>query len=105
MNFWVNFITPGYKKAKNRDFYCRFFCYYRWYCWSVTNHSFEALVPTDVRCRRRPKRRPCAGEVFAFLNEETGMIQWNCFTCRDSGISFDRFQDISGYCGIIIVDK
>jgi hypothetical protein len=56
---------------------------------SVTSHSFEALVPTGVRCRRRPKRRPCKGEVFAFLNEEVGAIQWNCFTCGDNGFIYE----------------
>jgi len=52
---------------------------------SVTSHRFEALVPTGVRCRRSPKRKPCSGEVFAFLNEETAAIQWNCFVCGDNG--------------------
>jgi len=56
---------------------------------SVTSHSFEALVPTGVRCRRRPKRRPCPGEVFAFINEEIGAIQWNCFKCGDNGFIYD----------------
>ena len=56
---------------------------------SVTSHSFEALVPTGVRCRRRPKRRPCKGEVFAFINEDIGAIQWNCFTCGDNGFIYD----------------
>lgn len=56
---------------------------------SVTSHSFEALVPTGVRCRRRPKHKPCTGEVFAFLNEEIGTIQWNCFTCGDNGFIYD----------------
>lgn len=69
---------------------------------SVTSHSFEALVPTGVRCRRRPKRKPCKGEVFAFLNEEIGAIQWNCFICGDNGFIYDwkntkwdmRFTDL-----------
>ena len=56
---------------------------------SVTSHRFEALVPTGVRCRRRPKRKPCTGEVFAFLNEDTGAIQWNCFKCGDNGFIYD----------------
>ncbi|MGB6866228.1 MAG: hypothetical protein WBE11_11100 [Candidatus Aminicenantaceae bacterium] len=56
---------------------------------SVTSHSFEALVPTGVRCRRRPKRKPCRGEVFAFLNEEITAIQWNCFICGDNGFIYD----------------
>ncbi|MBN1221832.1 MAG: hypothetical protein JXB23_01195 [Candidatus Aminicenantes bacterium] len=56
---------------------------------SVTSHSVEALVPTGVRCRRRPKRKPCTGEVFAFLNEDTGAIQWNCFKCGDNGFIYD----------------
>lgn len=69
---------------------------------SVTSHFFEALVPTGVRCRRRPKRKPCKGEVFAFLNEEIGAIQWNCFICGDNGFIYDwentkwdmRFTDL-----------
>ncbi|MFC2165403.1 hypothetical protein ACFLT2_10470 [Acidobacteriota bacterium] len=69
---------------------------------SVTSHAFEALVPTGVCCRRRPKRKPCTGEVFAFLNEETDAIQWNCFTCGDNGFIYDwentkwdmRFTDL-----------
>jgi hypothetical protein len=56
---------------------------------SVTSHSFEALVPTGVPCRRRPKRKPCTGEVFAFLNEEINAIQWKCPTCGDNGFIYD----------------
>jgi len=56
---------------------------------SVTSQRFEALVPTGIRCRRRPKRKPCSGEVFAFLNEETSAIQWNCFKCGDNGFIYD----------------
>lgn len=56
---------------------------------SVTSHSLEALVPTGVCCRRRPKRKSCRGEVFAFLNDETRAIQWNCFLCGDNGFIYD----------------
>jgi hypothetical protein len=56
---------------------------------SVTSHSFEALVPTGVPCRRRPKRKPCTGEVFAFLNEDINAIQWKCPTCGDNGFIYD----------------
>ena len=56
---------------------------------SVTSHSLEALVQTGVRCRRRPTRKPCAGEVFAFLNGDTSAIQWNCLKCGDNGFIYD----------------
>jgi hypothetical protein len=69
---------------------------------SVTSHTFEALVPTGICCRRRPKRKPCKGEILAFLNEETKAIQWNCPVCGDNGFIYDwevtnwdiRFSDI-----------
>jgi hypothetical protein len=52
---------------------------------SVTSHSFEVLVRTGVRCRRRPKRKPCRGEIAAFLNGETKNIEWVCPECGDAG--------------------
>lgn len=69
---------------------------------SATTHSLEALVPTGIGCRRRPKRKPCRGEIYAFINEETSAIQWNCFLCGDNGFIFDwqntnwdmRFSDL-----------
>lgn len=56
---------------------------------SVTSHSCEALVRTGVCCRRRPKRKPCKGEILAFLNDETKAIQWNCLVCGDNGFIYD----------------
>ena len=56
---------------------------------SVTSHSFEALVRTGVGCRRRPKRKPCRGEIAAFLNEETKEIEWACPVCGDAGFIAD----------------
>lgn len=56
---------------------------------SVTSHSFEALVRTGVCCRRRPQRKPCKGEILAFLNDETKAIQWNCPVCGDNGFIYD----------------
>lgn len=75
----VDLTGPGRKLA---EFICSL-------VQSVTSHSFEALVPTGIRCRRRPKRQPCKGEVFAFLNEEINAIQWNCFICGDNGFIYD----------------
>ena len=46
-------------------------------------------MQTGIRCRRRPKRKPCRGEIHAFLNEDTGAIQWNCFICGDNGFIYD----------------
>jgi len=56
---------------------------------SVTSYSFEALVRTGVCCRRRPKRKPCQGEILAYLNEETKTIQWDCPVCGDNGFIYD----------------
>lgn len=56
---------------------------------AVTGHAFETLVRTGVCCRRRPQRKPCKGEIFAFLNEETKAIQWDCAVCGDNGFIYD----------------
>jgi hypothetical protein len=40
----------------------------------------------SVKCRRRPKRKPCLGEVFGFINPEADDIMWMCPKCHDRGI-------------------
>lgn len=69
---------------------------------AVTSYILEISVATGVRCRRRPKRKPCKGEVYAFLDDEQGIIEWHCFICGDRGHITDwentqwdmRFSDI-----------
>ena len=45
-------------------------------------------VPTDsgVACRRRPRRKPCPGRIFAVLYPESKEIHWHCPCCNDQGI-------------------
>ena len=52
---------------------------------AVTSYTQEISVATGFRCRRRPKRKPCKGEVYAFLNDEQGIIEWHCFIYGDRG--------------------
>jgi hypothetical protein len=39
-----------------------------------------------VKCRRRPKRKPCHGEIFGFIIPETDQIMWMCPKCNDRGL-------------------
>jgi len=45
-----------------------------------------------VKCRRRPNRRPCNGEIVGFLHPNTLEIEWECPLCGDNGV-------ISGWKG------
>jgi hypothetical protein len=46
----------------------------------------EAGPITTVRCRRRPGRRPCPGEIEAEIDAETMDILWLCPVCGDNGV-------------------
>lgn len=39
-----------------------------------------------VRCRRRPGRRKCPGEIVAMLEMDTDAIVWQCPSCGDNGV-------------------
>ena len=58
----------------------------------VTTRQKDALA-TGVRCRKRPKRRRCPGEIIAFIDEQEA-ISWSCPVCEDNGV-------ISGWKGTI----
>lgn len=47
--------------------------------------AWDDTLPIDsaIRCRRRPRSRPCPGHVRACSIE--GVIQWSCTRCRDNG--------------------
>lgn len=47
--------------------------------------AWDDTLPIDsaIRCRRRPRNRPCPGHVRAWCVE--GTIQWSCTRCRDNG--------------------
>jgi len=39
-----------------------------------------------VTCRKRPKRKPCHGEVFGFIIPDSGNIMWMCPECNNRGL-------------------
>ena len=53
---------------------------------AATSYAFEISLPTGIRCRRRPKRKPCQGEIFAILDKKNNSIEWFCSRCDDNGI-------------------
>jgi len=69
---------------------------------AATSYSLEISLPTGIRCRRRPKHKPCQGEINAFLNNDNNTIEWYCPQCGDNGFITDwentkwdmRFSDI-----------
>lgn len=48
--------------------------------------SAEPDDPLGVRCRRRPGRRPCPGEIEGFIDPESNQIHWACLVCGDNGL-------------------
>jgi hypothetical protein len=38
-----------------------------------------------IRCRRRPGRKPCVGEIETDIDTETGQIVWWCPACGEEG--------------------
>lgn len=48
---------------------------------------------TGVKCRRRPGRKPCGGEILAIIDKRNDFaINWHCSICDDNGL-------ISGWQG------
>jgi hypothetical protein len=47
----------------------------------------ELVIPAEyqVRCRRRPGRKPCPGMVEVDLDPETEDVVWWCPVCGDNG--------------------
>jgi hypothetical protein len=58
--------------------------------------AVEAGIPVDVqpRCWRKPKRKPCPGELEISLNPDTKQIHWLCTECGDEGV-------VTGWSGLI----
>jgi len=52
----------------------------------VTSWSSTEEGRSPVRCRRRPRRRPCRGWIRANLDPESGEIVWICPICEDRGV-------------------
>ena len=38
-----------------------------------------------VRCRRKPGRKQCAGEIESYIDPEDDAIVWRCPVCGDNG--------------------
>lgn len=39
-----------------------------------------------VKCRRRPKRKPCQAEIIGFIDPESDDVMWMCPKCHDRGL-------------------
>jgi hypothetical protein len=40
---------------------------------------------TSLKCRRRPGRKPCPGEILSWRKKETDSIKWECSQCGVGG--------------------
>ena len=52
----------------------------------ATTLSVNGSAKTKVRCRRRPGRRLCPGEIETDIDVVTEEIVWWCPVCGDNGI-------------------
>jgi hypothetical protein len=41
--------------------------------------------PTSIRCRRRPRRRPCGGLLTLYFDVDNFDVLWFCPECDDHG--------------------
>lgn len=53
---------------------------------SVTSCFPDGTPSRKVRCRRRPGRRRCEGEIQAIIDAPTQEVRWACPLCRDNGV-------------------
>ena len=51
----------------------------------ATTESWRGPDQTAVRCRRRPRRKRCAGEIETDIEPDTDAIIWWCSDCDDNG--------------------
>ena len=61
------------------------------YATSIAAGLSVASIP---KCWRRPKRKPCKGELDIDLDHTSGHISWCCEVCGDEGV-------VSGWEGLI----
>ncbi len=62
---------------------------------AVTSRKDQNLTSIGIRCRRKPRRKPCPGEILALTDAENYFsISWHCTVCDDNGV-------ISGWQGTI----
>lgn len=53
---------------------------------TLTSHPPGELRQTAVKCRRRPGRRPCGGQIRAVIEVGSGGISWACPACGDNRV-------------------
>lgn len=58
----------------------------------ITAELGDVTYFPKARCRRRPNRKPCPGEIDSILDPETGAIVWACPVCGDNG-SIQGWED------------
>ncbi len=58
-------------------------------------------MDTDIRCRRRPGKKPCPGHIQVYRQGHSAPIEWHCSSCDDQGIisnwkesTWDLSQDL-----------
>jgi hypothetical protein len=62
---------------------------------AVTSSKDQNLPSIGIRCRRRPRRKPCPGDILALIGDDNNFaISWRCAVCDDNGV-------ISGWQGTI----
>jgi hypothetical protein len=60
----------------------------------ATSIASGLSVESKPNCWRRPKRKPCKGELDIDLDHTSGHISWRCEVCGDEGV-------VSGWEGLI----
>ena len=53
---------------------------------AATSLPVTEPVVSEVRCRRRPRRKPCSGRIRVVTEPGAGSIRWSCTHCDDKGI-------------------
>ena len=52
---------------------------------AACSHPEGVWADTQVRCRRRPQRKPCSGHIQTLLQNDQDTVIWHCTSCDDDG--------------------
>lgn len=52
---------------------------------AIVEMASDRSVARQVKCRRRPGRKPCRGLIAAAIHPDDGGIEWVCPVCGDRG--------------------
>lgn len=56
---------------------------------AATSQNQQTTAVTEIRCRRRPGRRRCEGQIRAMIDEDDpSIIRWECPVCSDRGFLY-----------------